>query len=565
MEERRLLLAVAVSFLALTAIRVLYPTKAPETRPEPTQVARSAAEPQPQASGAAHPGEPLKPGPQAAPVPEPALSTPAAVAATREFRVEVKGPAAEVAFSNRGARVLSWRLREYPDPRGHDEEMVAAGGPGLLPLDIETGEAELDAQLRRALFEASSEVVVIPRDGSAEVRFRYAEGDVSAEKSVRFSRGGYLADVDVSVKRGGRELAQRVSWGPGLGNPTPEETSVQGYVPPQGVAYAAGRVEHFEPANLGSPVRPEAARWGGIASPYFAAVWLLPERTTLEFGRASLSPGEDGKERFGPVAAVLPGTGALKGLRLYVGPKDYEKLKQIVPGVEQVVPVGDWIGPIVVPLMGLLRWVHGHVGNYGWSIVMLTVLINLAMAPLRHYSISNGLKMARLAPEMRTIQERYRKLPMLDPGRQQMNEEIAALYARHGMNMGSQMLVGCLPLLLTMPFLIAFYRVLTVSIDLRGAPFMWMADLSQRDPLYLTPILMGLSMFLMQKMMPSTMDPAQQRIMMMMPIVLTVMLFAAPGGLNLYWLASNTCSIIQQGITLRLLRAPEARDKARRR
>lgn len=563
MEERRLLLAVAVSFLALTAIRVLYPTKAPEPT-EPTQAPRGAAQPTPLAPSAGRTEEPAQPTPQASPTPAPAVATPA-VAATREFRVEVKGPAVEVAFSNRGARVLSWRLREYHDRRGRDEEMVAAGGPGLLPLDVETGDAELDAQLRRALFEATSEVVTIPKDGTAEVRFSYAEGDVSAEKTVRFSHGGYLAEVEASVKRGGRELVPRVVWGPSLGNPTVEETSVQGYVPPQGVASVGTHIEHFETAKLGSPLRSAGARWGGVESPYFAAVWLLPERATLEFARASLGPGDDGKEAFGPVAAVLPDAGPLKGARLYVGPKDYEKLKQIVPGVEQVVPVGDWIGPIVVPLMGLLRWVHGHVGNYGWSIVMLTVLINLAMAPLRHYSISNGLKMARVAPEMRAIQERYRKLPMLDPGRQQMNEEIAALYARHGMNMGSQMLVGCLPLLLTMPFLIAFYRVLTVSIDLRGAPFLWMADLSQRDPLYLTPILMGLSMFVMQKMMPSTMDPAQQRIMMMMPIVLTVMLFAAPGGLNLYWLASNTCSIIQQGITLRLLRGPEAKDKARRR
>ena len=150
-------------------------------------------------------------------------------------------------------------------------------------------------------------------------------------------------------------------------------------------------------------------------------------------------------------------------------------------------PVGDWLGPIVVPLMGLLRWVHGHLGNWGWSIVALTVLINLAMAPLRHYSVANGIKMAKLGPEMRQIQDRYRKVPLMDPRRQQMQDEMAALYARHGMNMGSQMMVGCLPLLLTMPFLFAFYRVLTVSVELRGATFLWIADLAQKDPLFVTP------------------------------------------------------------------------------
>jgi YidC/Oxa1 family membrane protein insertase len=172
--------------------------------------------------------------------------------------------------------------------------------------------------------------------------------------------------------------------------------------------------------------------------------------------------------------------------------------------------------------------------------------------------VANGLKMAKLAPEMRAIQDRYKKVPALDPRRQEMQKEVAALYARHGMSMGTQMAVGCLPLLLTMPFLFAFYRVLMVSIDLRGAPFLWISDLSQKDPLYITPVLMGVTMLLMQKMTPTAMDPAQQRVMLIMPLVLVVMFFAAPAGLNLYWLASNVCSITQQGITLRVLKSREA-------
>jgi YidC/Oxa1 family membrane protein insertase len=250
---------------------------------------------------------------------------------------------------------------------------------------------------------------------------------------------------------------------------------------------------------------------------------------------------------------------------LYVGPKDYFALQRLGHDLARVVPVGDWIGPIVVPLIGLLRWVHGHVGNYGWSIVVLTVLINLAMAPLRHYSIANGVKMAKLSPEMRAIQERYRKVPLMDPRRQQMQEEIGALYARHGMSMGTQMAVGCLPLLITMPFLYAFYRVLTVSVELRGADFLWITDLSQKDPWFLTPILMGLSMFVTQRMTPTTVDPAQQRMMMLMPIVFSGMFLWAPAGLNLYWLASNLCSIVQQGVTLRLVRGGQGQAGGRER
>jgi YidC/Oxa1 family membrane protein insertase len=244
-------------------------------------------------------------------------------------------------------------------------------------------------------------------------------------------------------------------------------------------------------------------------------------------------------------------------LELYVGPKDYQALKKLGYGLERVVPVGDWIGPIVVPLIRLLRWVHGYVGNWGWAIVILTVLINMVMAPLRHYSIANGMKMAKMQPEMKVIQERYRKVPMMDPRRQKMQEEMGELYARHGMSMGTQMLVGCLPLLITMPFLFAFYRMLAISVELRGAPFLWIPDLSQKDPLFVTPVLMGVSMYAMQKMTPSTLDPSQQRIMMLMPLMLAGMFLWAPAGLNLYWLTANIWSLMQQTVEMRVLKTRE--------
>ena len=287
---------------------------------------------------------------------------------------------------------------------------------------------------------------------------------------------------------------------------------------------------------------------------YFTALWV-PEgdRGTVRVRATSVTvPGTEEKELLPEVLFEL--SEGDPRVRLYVGPKDYHTLKPLGHGLARVVPVGDWIGPVVIPLLGLLRWVHGHIGNYGWSIIVLTLLINVAMSPLRHYSIANGVKMAKLSPEMKVIQERYRKVPALDPRRQEMQAEIQALYARHGMSMSTQMTVGCLPILLTMPFLIAFYRVLMVSIDLRGADFLWIPDLSQKDPLYLTPILMGVSMLVMQRMTPTAMDPAQQRIMLIMPVVLVAMFFAAPAGLNLYWLASNLCSIVQQGVTLSWIR-----------
>jgi YidC/Oxa1 family membrane protein insertase len=455
---------------------------------------------------------------------------------------------------------VSWTLARYRDARGAPEEMVPAQGAGIRPLDVETGDPAVDARLREALYRSSSETLTVSGGEPQALRFSWSDGDLAAEKSVTFRATGLVA-VAVSVTRGGQRLPARLLWGPGVGNPSAEEREVQGYQEPRGVVLAAGTVEPLVAAKLPPSGRDLAGvEWVGVESHYFAALFVAPGAGAA-VRPISVPAGTDEKATVAPVA-VVDASGPAP-VQLYVGAKDYQAMAKLGHRLERVVPVGDWIGPIVVALMGLLRWVQSHVGNWGWSIVVLTILINLAMAPFRHYSIVNGLKMAKLSPEMKTIQERYRKVPLMDPKRQQMQEEIGALYARHGMSMGSQMMVGCLPILLTMPFLFAFYRVLTVSVELRGAPFLWISDLAQKDPLFLTPVLMGVSMFVMQKMTPSTMDPAQQRIMMLMPLMLAGMFLWAPAGLNLYWLTSNLWSILQQGVSMKILRTADASREKR--
>jgi YidC/Oxa1 family membrane protein insertase len=542
MEERRLLVAVALSLLVLTAYSLLF-------APSPPPVA--APSPSPTAVAAPSPADSAPPAPVPAAAPEAKAPAPAQ-ADERERRVEVQADEYAVAFTNRGARLVSWTLARYRDARGRPEEMIPAQGTGVRPLDVETGDPAVDTRLREALFKPSAEVLTVSGAEPQTLRFAYSDGEVEAEKTLVFRASGLLA-VSVSVKRHGREVPRRLLWGPGVGNPTPEEREVQGYQAPRGVAFSAGAVEHLEAAKLPPAGRPlSGVGWVGVESHYFAAIFVAPAGGAAAEVRPQAAPAKpEEKPSVAPVAAI-EASGA-EPVQLFVGAKDHQALAKLGHHLERVVPVGDWIGPIVVVLMSLLRWVQSHVGNWGWSIVVLTVFINLAMAPFRHYSIVNGLKMAKLSPEMKAIQERYRKVPLMDPKRQKMQEEVAALYARHGMSMGSQMMVGCLPLLLTMPFLFAFYRVLTVSIELRGAPFLWISDLAQKDPLFLTPVLMGVSMFIMQKMTPSTLDPAQQRIMMLMPLMLAGMFLWAPAGLNLYWLTSNLWSILQQAVSMKLL------------
>jgi YidC/Oxa1 family membrane protein insertase len=240
--------------------------------------------------------------------------------------------------------------------------------------------------------------------------------------------------------------------------------------------------------------------------------------------------------------------------RFFLGPKDYDVLHAISPDLTRAIDFGmfDWL---VVPLLRSLKWVNGYIGNYGWSIIALTVLINLVMFPLRHKSVVSMRRMQELQPEVKAIQDRYAKLKMSDPARSKMNAELMNLYRERGVNPAS----GCVPMLLTFPVLLAFYSMLVVAIELRGAPFIgWIRDLSVHDPYFVTPVLMGISQFVQTKMTPSTADPVQQKMMLFMPVMFSAMLLWAPSGLVLYWTASNVWAIGQQVVTNRLIgRAPQ--------
>jgi YidC/Oxa1 family membrane protein insertase len=197
--------------------------------------------------------------------------------------------------------------------------------------------------------------------------------------------------------------------------------------------------------------------------------------------------------------------------------------------------------------------VQGFVGNWGWSIVVLTILINLAMFPLRHKSVVSMRKMQEIQPQMKAIQERYKKYKVTDPERQKMNTEVMELYKAKGVNPAS----GCVPMLLTLPFLIAFYSMLQMAIEIRGANFMgWITNLSAPDPYFILPIAMGAVQFWQTKLQPAGGDPTQQKIMMFMPLMFAVMSFSFPSGLVLYWLVSTLFTIVQQYFTNYLIGAP---------
>jgi len=251
-----------------------------------------------------------------------------------------------------------------------------------------------------------------------------------------------------------------------------------------------------------------------------------------------LADGTAGAASLGLLVAV-PST---EPMDVYIGPKDETKLAQANPTLEGVPDSARVLFSVIAkPLLVMLRWIHGYVGNYGWSIIILTCLINMILFPLRVKQQLSMQKMQKLAPHLRQLQDKYKKLKAGDPRRTEVEKEL--------MEMNKQQLSGCLPMLLQMPFFLAFFNMMSAAIELRGAPWiLWITDLSKEDHLYILPILMGVAMFVQMKLSPSSPDPAQAKIMMFTPVLVTILFvwYGSASGLTLYWLTGNVISIGQQ-------------------
>jgi YidC/Oxa1 family membrane protein insertase len=558
--EKRLLLFFAVTFLLVSLWPRLFPPPAP---PLPT----------------AGPDliEPAAPGEQSVPEEEEPRSEPASMlveggktagggnelptrGARDEERVVVDTDVYRLTFSNRGAHLLSARLKEFEDEGGEPYELLseeASEHTGAYPLDLRVANAAQTEELRKALYEVHpSGALAVSSNETVEVEFVWANGKgLEVTKRLRFEGASYGIDVEISVREKGQEVAKEILYGPGLGR---EIASGKYMGVEKGILASRGEIELFAAPDLddgGTAVSVDAA---GVASHYFAAI-MLPEPGGLYGSRLTkttipaVAEGENGearKER-DVITAALEAPGSPAAFHLFLGPKKLELLEQLRPGLSRIIELGDWMWyPAILLRTGLVR-LHERVGNWGWAIVLLTVVINLFLVPLKHYSFVSMRKMQKLAPQIQRIKDRYKKVKQADPRYTQMNTEIMSLYKEHKVNPVS----GCLPMLLMIPFFFAFYRLLMSSIELRHAPFLlWIQDLSQFDPYFVLPILMGVTQIAIQRMTPqTTVDPVQAKIMQFMPIMFTFILAWAPAGLVLYWFSNNLVSMVQQVVTNRWL------------
>lgn len=546
--ERRVLIAVFLSFLVLYAYQAYFvPAQQTQTAgAPPASVASQRVQP-PSTAAAASAAVPA----------EQALVTPAVdvvsgESAEREITVETT--TLQVVVSNRGGRVLHWRLKTYLDDKGQPVDLVPSGIPAdqPTPFSLRVEDEAITKRLNESLYRVAGDTggVVDARSGSSSLSFEFQDASgLRVRKEFVFDSGGYVVRFSAAVSLRDRAVNPVVLWGPGLGDVGARAGGgsffTGNYVqPPQAILERGGSVERIALSSLAEKGQPNGEfKFVGIDDHYFLASALAAGQTQATFASLTLNDPNNTQRQL--VTMALRFAESPRAVKFFVGPKQFDSLRAVDQDLIRAINFGMFAW-LVLPLLNALKWIHGYVGNWGWSIILLTVLINLVIFPLRHKTVVSMRKMQALQPQLKAIQDRYAGLKVTDPARQKMNTEVMNLYKERGVNPAS----GCVPMLLTMPVLFAFYSLLSQAIELRGAPFaFWIHDLSLHDPFYVTPLLMGASMFWQQKITPSTADPAQQRMMLFMPIVFTAMFLRFPSGLAIYYFTSNLWTIGQQYFT----------------
>ena len=568
--ERRVLLAVFLSFLVLYGYQALFVPAPPPQDSITREGLRQEDEPIP--PPLAPPGTPAPPTPQRGritAVERPTTNPTVSDTVSRDIIVE--SDFFRAVFANRGAELVSWQLKDYLTG-GRPVELVLRSLPSEepWPFTLAFDDEDLTYLADEALFRPSHNELRL--SGSPEtLTFNYQDDSgFSIRKTFTFdpATSPFVLRLTVEARVGNEVLHPAVQWGPGLGGVEGGDSMFAFRQGPRGLMYgriseadgllsAEPSVERPDRGDVAvQPVYDGLLDFVGVDNHYFAAV-ALPERQQIavSYRAVQLPPLTPDGETRDLMAFELRAPNGMNDVPFFLGPKDFEILESTSAALVRAIDFG-WMSVLVVPLYRSLKWAYSWVGNYGFAIILITFLVNVIIFPLRHKSVSSMRKMQEIQPEMKAIQERFAHLKATDPDKQKMNQEVMALYRDRGVNPVS----GCLPMLLTMPILFAFYRLLSMVIELRGAPFvLWINDLSVHDPLYVTPVIMGASMVVQQRLTPAQGDPMQQRIMMLMPIMFTFMFLWAPSGLVIYWLTSNLLGIGQQLVTYRIIGPPKVR------
>jgi YidC/Oxa1 family membrane protein insertase len=554
-SQQRMLLLLVFFFITIVALQYFLPKPQPQPQPEQQKSAQQApaaqtpAQPTPGAPATATPGSKATPASTAPKVP--------VKAAEAESETVLENDYYRAVFTNRGGVAKSWVLKKFKDNNGKPLELV---NPKIsdeigYPLSLFSYDKALEKKLKEVLYVTSST--------ASAIRFEYSDGETTVSKIFR-AAPMYVVGMEIEVTRNGQRVQAFPQWPGGLGDLGTAASYSGGKIDFQ----QNGNIEHKAAVSgwfltggkkwiVDGQTFPGPFEWVATADQYFAAAFmpespkdavLVTLHNQVELPKDPNKPNE-AKDKVSVLGVAVGNASGLTRQRLFAGPKTQETLQSTLaqingPNLSGMTDFG-FFGFIAKPLFLWLRWTYQHwIPDWGWSIAFLTLVITLALFPLRLQGMKSALRMQKIQPQMKALQEKYKRYSLTDPRRADMQKEMSELYKREGVNPVG----GCFPMLLQMPFLFAFYSMLQNAIELRQASWLWIHDLSAPDPLHILPIIIIVTMFFSQRSMPQAgMDPTQQKMMNLMgPIMLGVISWSVAAGLCVYWAISNLLGYVQQ-------------------
>jgi len=560
--EKRVLVAIILSFLVLVLYQIIFIKKkpVPEIPAESIEEIEKKAAPKPY---------PLEPAPTSGIAPEKKQAaeemTVQTVSAENEEQIQVNTSLFRAVWSNKGGVLQSWKLKTHTDENQEDLELVSrlASDVELYPFSLRTDDPVFDNQINSALYQPSSLNLQLEGGRTEELRLQFSDAlGNRVEKILTFQDGKYDFDVKINVWKRGQKIEPSLIWGPGFGNPSPAELKKR-------LGGGGSNIFIYPPrkdSRLSEMKYQLAKKWQDLVSQnknvfffvqwaayennYFAALFLTPSQ---QASAAFLREGAEENPYF-LLAVSIPQT-------VFIGPKEFDTLVEFGHDAKKLIRFGMF-GFISEILLKTSKFFYGVVPNWGLAIILITFIIKVLFFPLTYSSMRSMAKMQELQPKIKAIRARYKKAKTDIAQRRRMNEEIMKMYREQGVNPAG----GCLPMLIQIPVFWGFFRLLMVAIEFRHSPFIfWIKDLSAKDPFYVTPILMGVTQYISQKMTPTSADPTQARMMLLMPVVFTILFISFPSGLVLYWLTNNVLQIGQQYIMNRLRQKQKRESHGKRR
>jgi YidC/Oxa1 family membrane protein insertase len=462
---------------------------------------------------------------------------------TSEQTVTIETDLVRVGLSNRGGVIRSWELKRYHTalPEEKPVQLVYQGGKFRGPLSITVANADIEKKIREGLYNIEKDFTSLDAAhpvGHVTMQFHDPVTHLGVEKRLTFHHGSYVVDVSIAME------GVTESYDVGLGTNFGIVEWGDGFIGLIGSASLVDdKVEKETPDT--ELERKGTVQWVALQDKYFLSV-LMPKQ-----GTAALVKKEGDKVVSAGVRMAAAGAASSVALQLYAGPKEYDTLRSLNVGLEDTIDFGwfifgSWtvVKAVAKPIFYVLRFIHDYTYNYGVTIILLTMAIKLLFVPLQYKSYKSMKMMQLIQPKVAAVQEKYKD------DRDRLNKELIKLYRDQKVNPVG----GCLPMVLQMPVFVALFNILYMTIDLRQAPFMlWITDLSVQDPYYVLPVIMGATMVIQQKITPTTMDPTQAKIMLVLPVFMTFLFVNFPAGLVLYWLTNNVLTISQQVFTDRFL------------